>query len=149
MVIRPYESADLTELVALDERCFHDFWSKKNWEGTMETDSYACYVLEEYGEGLGGFILISFLADEGELLKVCVAPESRGKGFAGLLLDTAMDSWREAGVVTVFLEVRESNTAARALYQNKGFEEIGLRKNYYDQPKEHAVILHRHTDLNI
>ncbi|MCQ2491926.1 MAG: ribosomal protein S18-alanine N-acetyltransferase [Lachnospiraceae bacterium] len=140
MQIRPYKVEDLAQVVALDELCFHDFWSENNWKGTMGTDSYACFVLEEVDGKLAGFILISYLGDEGELLKICVAPDNRKKGLGSLLLDKAIESWQASGVQTVFLEVRESNVSARALYRKKGFAEIGIRKNYYDRPKEHAVI---------
>ncbi len=142
MGVRPYEPSDLSAVAALDHACFSDFWSEKNWQGTMETPQYACFLLEE-ADQMAGFILISIVGDEGELLKMGVLPEYRRRGFGAVLLRRAIACWKEEGVESVFLEARESNISARTLYETHDFKEIGVRKNYYDGPKEHAVLYQR------
>ena len=139
MHIRSYQEGDLDQIAALDRACFSDFWSEKNWQGTMQTEQYQAFLLEEAGEA-AGFILISYVLDEGELLKVGVIPQAKKRGFGRALLEKAEEFWRQQAVTRAFLEVRASNQPAIHLYEKDGFVQIGLRKNYYDQPREDALI---------
>jgi [ribosomal protein S18]-alanine N-acetyltransferase len=84
--------------------------------------------------------------DEGELANLAVAPDLRGQGIAGALLDAMLSDASRRGITQVYLEVRESNTAARHLYAARGFGEIGRRKSYYRSPTEDALILRRTID---
>jgi len=81
------------------------------------------------------------VADEGELANLAVRDDYRGRGLGGRLLDRLMAAAAGRGVRDLFLEVRPSNTAARALYAGRGFAEVGLRPDYYERPREDALVL--------
>jgi ribosomal-protein-alanine N-acetyltransferase len=87
--------------------------------------------------------------DEGELANLAVAASDRGQGVGAALLDAMLDDASARGTLQVYLEVRESNAAARRLYASKGFEEIGRRKQYYRSPTEDALILRRTLEPGI
>ena len=88
-----------------------------------------------------GFILVRVLADEMEVFNLAVDPNERRKGIAARLLELSIESAKHARVKRVYLEVRESNSGARAFYASKKFEERWRRKNYYSQPAENALVL--------
>jgi len=79
--------------------------------------------------------------DQGELANIAVIPELRDRGLGAYLLDHVLEVARDRGVESLYLEVRVSNVRARSMYRSRGFEEIGVRKDYYEQPREDARIL--------
>ena len=86
---------------------------------------------------------------EGEIYRIATKNEYRKRGIAYRLLDFALKTARGAGLESVFLEVRESNVAARNLYRAYGFSEIGVRKNYYKEPTENAVLMMKTDSLTV
>ena len=90
-----------------------------------------------------GYILVWFAADEAELANIAVAPSVRGRGIGGGMLDVALGAAQDRGTARMFLEVRDSNLAARALYGSRGFEQVGRRKQYYRNPVEDGLVLRR------
>ena len=92
------------------------------------------------GDGVLGFLVARHLAPEWELENIVVAPTVRRKGLGKRLLDALLAAARETNSTTVFLEVRESNAAARSLYEKAGFEQTGRRKTYYTNPPEDAIL---------
>ena len=97
-------------------------------------------VLEEDG-GLQGFLVAQAISEEWELENIAVAADARRRGLGTRLLGEFLDQARAAGAQAVFLEVRESNHAARALYEKWAFVESGRRKAYYRDPTEDALVL--------
>ena len=85
--------------------------------------------------------IVAAVLDEAEVLNLAVSPSCRGLGVGGMLLDAALSEAAAAGATSVFLEVRESNVAARALYASRGFTEISRRSRYYRKPVEDALVL--------
>ena len=83
------------------------------------------------------------ILDEAEVHRIAVAPSMRGRGYGQVLLEDFLDRVQSAGVVTVLLEVRAGNAPAIGLYQKNGFAGIGVRKGYYQNPKEDAQILQK------
>lgn len=139
MPVRLYEEKDFDYLVDMDIRCFSHAWSRGNWESSLKMEQYRCYILEEHGT-YQGFLLISEALDEAEVLKIGVLEEYRGNANGAKLLRQAFEQWKEDGIRTIFLEVRRSNVSARTLYEKMNFEEIGVRKRYYKNPIEDAVL---------
>jgi ribosomal-protein-alanine N-acetyltransferase len=92
---------------------------------------------------VGGYIVALDAADEGEILNLAVAPGGRRRGLGRALVDAMLDTLADRGVRHVYLEVRESNAPARALYAALGFAEAGRRKAYYRRPVEDAIVLRR------
>ncbi len=89
---------------------------------------------------ISGFLVAQHLAPEWELENIVVAPTARRQGLGKRLLDALLAAARRTNSTTVFLEVRESNAAARSLYEKAGFEQTGRRKSYYTNPPEDAVL---------
>ncbi len=81
------------------------------------------------------------VADEAELANLAVLPEVRGRGIGGALLDRLLSRARRGGVTAVFLEVRDTNEPALDLYRTRGFRQVGVRREYYERPREDARIL--------
>lgn len=90
-----------------------------------------------------GYVLASMLGDEGEVADLAVTPGARRRGIGGTLLDRVSAESADAGVRTLYLEVRESNSPALALYRSRGFIVIGRRRGYYRHPPEDALVLKR------
>jgi [ribosomal protein S18]-alanine N-acetyltransferase len=90
-----------------------------------------------------GYVVALDAADEGEILNLAVAPGGRRRGLGRALVQDILQELAERGVRQVYLEVRESNAPARALYAAHGFREVGRRKQYYRRPVEDAIVLRR------
>ena len=102
-------------------------------------------VAEEAG-AMAGFAVFRRIADdEAELLNLAVAPEYRRRGVGRGLLQALLGMFRTSDSLSVFLEVRQSNSMAREFYKRLGFQEIGVRRNYYNKPAEAAVVMKFHS----
>ena len=98
-------------------------------------------LVAEARGALLGYLIGRRLGDDGEILNLAVLPSARRRGVATALLEAALEQLRLAGVTAVFLEVRESNRGAQALYLRRGFRVIGGRPGYYRNPPENALVL--------
>ena len=96
---------------------------------------------------IAGYVIAFDAADEGEILNLAVAPSGRRRGMGRALVEAMLRLLTERGVHQVYLEVRESNAPARALYAAQGFREVGRRKQYYRRPVEDAIVLRRDATL--
>lgn len=148
LILRPVATEDLPAVVAIEGRAFADPWSPDAFESAMGLPQIRFLVAEE-GEGatrrIVGYVLTMEVGDEGEVANIAVDPSSRRLGIGAALLDRALADGARAGVRTTFLEVRESNVAARTLYESRGFVAVGRRKGYYRLPVEDAVVLRRES----
>ena len=135
--IRPFSPGD----VAAVRRIVSLSPEAANWMPDGLGESLAWVA--EIAAGVVGFVVVRTAADEMEILNLAVAPEARRQGVASALLDAAFEHSRRAGSARVFLEVRESNAAARRFYERRGFHAIGRRTRYYRHPDEDAVLLER------
>jgi ribosomal-protein-alanine N-acetyltransferase len=117
-------------------------WSKESYEASGGWGGVLALVSETRGE-LGGVLIGRQVADEGEILNLAVRQGNRRRGEGGALLEAALAELKSGGVTHVYLEVRESNTAAIAFYVGHGFARTGQRKSYYHDPEESAVLLEK------
>ena len=139
-VIRNMREDDLEAVAGVADECFSCPWS---------IDDYRFSVQEEYDIGLvavvdmtvAGFCIIRTSFETADVIDVAVASSYRRLGIGRELMNEVMRLGREQGVTTYNLEVRAGNDAAIALYRNMGFEEIGVRRDYYSSPKEDALIM--------
>jgi ribosomal-protein-alanine acetyltransferase len=139
-VIRPLTPEDSRALSDLESRCVGAAkWGEGGYHGVGASGIIGWVATG--GNIVLGFILVRAVADEMEILNLAVEPDSRRKGIAARLLGNATAEARRANVKDIYLEVRESNSAARAFYLSKGFIEQGRRKNYYSAPMEDALML--------
>ena len=144
LVLRPAADLDLADVVAMERVCYSDPWPASSF-ATLPTNDRVCFVVarDSGGGKLLGFAIAWHVLDEGELANLAVAPEHRRRGIGQALLDAVTTDALGRGTSQLYLEVRESNSAARQLYGAAGFEEVGRRKRYYRHPVEDALILRR------
>lgn len=140
-VLRPMEADDLRRVLAIERASFTNPWKTRTFRNLLDRDDAALEVAELEGHGVIGYLVVWFAADEGELADLAVAREYRGRGLGSRLLDRAVEVARENGVRSLFLEVRESNRAAAALYQSRGFRMVTIREDYYREPTEDALVM--------
>ncbi len=139
--LRPASRADAPALAALEAASFPDPWSVEQLLTALDDEAVRGMIAESPSGGVVGYAISRTVADEGELLSVTAAPGVRRRGIGGLLLDDALAGMRAAGAATAWLEVRESNRAAQALYRRAGFVVTGSRRRYYQHPVEDALLL--------
>lgn len=114
-------------------------WNEKQFLSSLTNEVYKKYFLFDE-DNLIGFVLFSVVFDEADLLLIGVDPEFQGQAIGYQLLQEAQKELQEITVKKIFLEVRRSNVKAIKFYQKNNFEEIGVRNNYYQNPKEDALI---------
>ena len=142
--IVPMNADHLEELEKLERICFSRPWSRKMLAEELENQCAAFLVAQDsITQQVMGYAGLLVMADEGYITNVAVFPEFRRQGVAAKLIAVFENFARGNKLAFLTLEVRPSNTAAIALYKGFGFEEVGRRKNYYDLPKEDALILTR------
>jgi ribosomal-protein-alanine N-acetyltransferase len=138
--IRPARPADGERLVVIERRCFSDPWSAAAFQDILRSSGGIGVVAERRGEAIG-YLVGRVAAAEGEILNLAVAPEARRRGLGQRLLEAGLAALAGQGASEIFLEVRESNQAALALYQRRGFRPVGVRSRYYRNPVEDAIVL--------
>lgn len=142
MLIRRMTETDCYAVAQIEADSFSDPWSLSAFTETVRMHNYVYLVAEEEGEVLGYCCFISVL-DEGEIPNVCVKSSARGKGIGRSMMERLIEEAKERNLSVLYLEVRKSNASARHLYESLGFEEDGIRKGFYELPKEDAVLMHR------
>lgn len=141
--IRPMVDADIAEIVAIEQSAYTHPWTEILFEDCLRV-GYCCWVMERHG-AIIGYGIISVGAGECHVLNLCVKPEMQNNGYGSAMLEHLLEIARSHNVEVVFLEVRPSNRRAIRLYEKAGFNEIGLRSNYYPavDGREDAIILAR------
>lgn len=138
-VVVPIKREHIKYIAELEQICFSEPWSE-NTVLEAFTNGTKFFVAEKNGTVLG-YAGISCILDEGYITNIAVYPEHRNKGVATALLKRIFALREEIGLSFVSLEVRESNTNAISLYEKTGFKKEGLRKNFYRNPQENAIIM--------
>lgn len=147
--IVPMTHEHLDEVAALERACFSSPWSRNMLAEELDNACSAYLVaLDREDGGVVGYAGLLVVADEGYITNVAVRPESRRGGVASALLDVFVDFAMGNRLAFLTLEVRASNYGAIALYGSRGFRGVGRRPNYYEHPKEDAVIMTRRFDGN-
>ncbi|MBA3497775.1 MAG: ribosomal protein S18-alanine N-acetyltransferase [Gemmatimonadales bacterium] len=126
--------------MAIERRAFSDPWSEASFHEAL-VSPWTFGLVAEAGRGMAGYLIAREVAGTGEVLNLAVAPDLRRRGVGGALLEAGLSALRRRKVDEVFLEVRESNISAQALYVGHGFRPVGQRAAYYRNPKEDAVVL--------
>ncbi len=126
---------------AIEQEVFADPWSTQDFRDCVTSD--ALFLIVEAGatREIAGYVVALDAADEGEILNLAVAPAGRRNGLGRTLVQHILEALTARGVRQVYLEVRESNAPARALYAAQGFKEVGRRTQYYRRPVEDAIVL--------
>lgn len=136
-IVRKIAPGELNLLIKMEQRCFEsNYFNEKEIEQMYESDRYKFFGVWSEGS-LAGYLIVIDSVDIYEVIKVGVDDKYRGKGLGQLLIEKAFSTIK----VDLMLEVREGNASARRLYEKIGFSRIGLRKGYYRDTGEDALIL--------
>lgn len=141
--VEPVLAGDLPVIAELEQTAFADPWSPASFESVLEEPAVFFAAARSADDSVVGYVVAWFAADEGEIANLAVREPTRRRGIGAALLDAALAEGTRRGAVNMYLEVRESNEAARRLYASRGFEEVGRRRRYYRRPVEDAVVLRR------
>ena len=140
MEIRRATPADAKAIAAAEGEIFSDGWDERAVTDAISATGAMCYVATRGGTLLA-YVIGRVIIPEGEIYRIATLPAYRKRGIAYRLLDYAYKTEQGHGLEVLFLEVRTKNSAARALYRTYGFKEISIRKNYYRDPPDDAVIM--------
>ena len=143
---RNADERDAEELAKLDALCFKTAWSTESFDGELDPAKNSVYRVAVNSQGsIIGFAGVMCIFDEGEVNRVAVSPLYRGRRIAVKLMDDIIKAAEEKGVRKMFLEVREANRTAIALYKENGFRVTGKRENYYRETGENALMMKRES----
>ena len=134
------QESDLPQVAEIEKQIFSIPWSLESFRESMLLE-HTIYLVAEEAETIMGYCGIYRVFNEGEIVNVAVSPEYRRRGVAKELLKRLLKESAALNVDNFFLEVRESNEAAITLYKNLGFTEAGIRKNFYEKPRENAIFM--------
>ena len=140
MTVSKMTARDVPAAAALDRMLFSaECWSEEDFYTSLEDPSRIFFAAYE-GELFLGCCGLQQCFDQGDILTVGVHPDHRCKGIGTALMVAMLNVFAAQGGAALFLEVRASNASARALYEKFGFRQIGLRRNYYQQPAEDGLV---------
>lgn len=146
--IRRAQQEDLLGLAVLEKEIFSDAWSEKSLLETWNQKNAEIFIAnnaqkEEVKDRcrIAGYVIFYYVLDEGEIARIAVSPDMRRCSAATQIFQFLKEFCKKKEIKKIMLEVRESNEPARAFYKKCGFTEDGIRKNYYENPKENAVLM--------
>ncbi|MGL1936023.1 MAG: ribosomal protein S18-alanine N-acetyltransferase [Fibrobacterales bacterium] len=125
-------------MAKLDSQRGSDSWSRQQFEFEINNPLSSCVVVEDME--VYGFSIMRNIAPEAELLLIVITANRRGEGVGRALLEYHIDWMKQEQVISIFLEVREGNTAAQRLYKRSGFTNVGTRKGYYNDGEAAMVM---------
>ena len=141
--VRPMTLDDLDGVMAVEQESFLTPWSRSAFEEELVKNRLARYLVALDADSIVGYAGTWLVINEAHVTNVAVHAGRRREGIGRLLMEALMQMARDAGMESMTLEVRVSNEAAKTLYQQLGFVSAGVRKNYYSETKEDALILWR------
>lgn len=139
-VIRPMEGMDIDGILEVENKSFTTPWSKTMFEDELYNLNAHYLVIEVMGK-IVGYVGFWKIIDEGHITNIAVHPDYRGAGHGKALISALIQKAKEMGIIAVTLEVRKSNVVAISLYESFGFVSSGVRKNYYSDNNEDALIM--------
>lgn len=140
MILQTMEEQDSKQIAKLEKEIFKDAWTQTGIEETWKEPHSFIIVAKEEGEVVG-YCIVYCVLDEAEIAKIAVKETKRHIGVGKRLLEETEKKCLARNITRILLEVRESNTPARKFYVNQQFVEDGIRKNFYENPRENAVLM--------
>ena len=141
ITVRPMVMTDVDGVMAVEHDSFLTPWSRSAFEEELAQNRLARYIVAEENGMIVGYAGTWLVINEAHVTNVAVSSQRRREGIGRMLMQKLMELARENGMESMTLEVRVSNAAARHLYDQMGFVAAGIRKNYYSETKEDALIL--------
>lgn len=142
MTIIEMNASHVAQVAELEKKCFSDPWSEKSIAGELD-NKLAYWLVAVEGDFVAGYVGSQTVMGETDMMNIAVHPDYRRRGVAEALVNTLVLRLKAMDSHSLTLEVRSSNAPAIALYQKHGFSQVGLRKNYYRNPREDALILRK------
>ena len=142
MKIVKMAACHVSQVAELEKICFSDPWSEKSVASELQ-NKLSLWLVAVDGETVVGYVGSQTVIDETDMMNVAVHPDYRRQGIAESLVEKLVEELEAIGSRALTLEVRASNAPAIRLYEKLGFLQVGLRKNYYRNPKEDALILRK------
>ena len=140
------KAVHVPQVAELERICFADPWSEKSIASELG-NIWSLWLVALDGDDVVGYIGSQTAVDETDVMNVAVHPDHRRRGIAESLIEMLITELKNRGSHALLLEVRASNVPAIALYEKLGFRQVGLRKNYYRNPKEDALILRKEWEV--
>lgn len=140
------EECHVPGVAALEKICFHDPWSEKSIASELN-NPLSCWLVAVQENAVVGYVGSQTVLDASDMMNIAVDPGFRRMGIAESLVNALVAALKERQSQSLTLEVRASNEPAKALYEKMGFTQVGLRKNYYRNPREDAWILRKEWEL--
>jgi ribosomal-protein-alanine N-acetyltransferase len=134
------------QVAELEKMCFHDPWSEASVASELG-NPLSLWLVAVDGEKVVGYVGSQTVMDMTDMMNIAVHPDFRRRGIAKMLVERLVDALRSRQSRCLMLEVRTSNTGAQLLYEILGFVQVGIRKNYYRNPKEDALILRKEWEI--
>jgi ribosomal-protein-alanine N-acetyltransferase len=136
------DAKHVAQIAELERLCFSTPWSENAIRSEL-TNPLSLWIVAVDGQSVAGYVGSQSVMGEADMMNLAVAPDFRRNGIGRQLVECLIQRLRDNGVTSLTLEVRASNDAARMLYNNMGFSQVGRRPNYYSNPKEDALILRK------
>ncbi|MBE6967740.1 MAG: ribosomal-protein-alanine N-acetyltransferase [Ruminococcaceae bacterium] len=140
MTILDAGEAQFAQIAQIENACFSDPWPEEILRAHRTGENHVFLAAVE-GEETLGYISLTYVLDEGYIGNVAVSPTARRRGVGLALVEEMTSRAKALGLAFLTLEVRESNHAARALYARCGYRDVGLRRGYYEKPREDAILM--------
>lgn len=140
LLLREMKEKDSSKIAKLEQDIFRDAWTKAGVEETWR-QSHAFIVVAEEDDKILGYCIVYYVLDEAEIARIAVTQEQRCAGVGSSILKETEKICLEKGVTRLLLDVRKSNETARHFYLKRRFAEDGIRKNFYTDPVEDAVLM--------
>lgn len=144
IIIETMDENSIDDILKISNLSFPVSWSRTSFYKELK-NPLAHYIVAKNDNKVIGFMGVWIIVDEGHITNIAVDPSYRGKGVGNLLLKGMLDYCKSKNVIAMTLEVRASNIVAQNLYKKYGFIEEGLRKNYYEDSGEDALLMWNHS----
>ena len=135
-------AAHVAQIAEIEKLCFSDPWSENSVASELN-NPLSLWLVALDGATVAGYVGSQSVLDGADMMNIAVHPDYRRRGIARELVTGLADALAEKGVKSLALEVRQSNAPAIALYEQLGFQQVGLRPNYYRNPRENALIMRK------
>ena len=138
--------AHVAQRAQLEKQCFSDPWSENSVASELN-NRLSLWLVALDGDTVAGYVGSQSVLDEADMMNIAVHPDYRRQGIGRDLVLALAEALQKKGIRGLMLEVRQSNAPAIALYEQLGFQQVGMRPNYYRNPKENALILRKELSL--
>lgn len=141
LIFRQMTEEDIDQILEIEQASFATPWSRDAFYNELYQNQFAVYLVLEEKSRVVGYCGVWIVVDEAHITNVAMLPEFRGKGMGEAIMRKLMLVAKGKGARTMTLEVRVSNDVARSLYRKLGFQEGGIRKNYYTDNQEDGLVM--------